>query len=145
MGRLSKLTPEITKEIAANIYPAGNYFEVACELAGVSVGTAYRWLEIANGKKPNTTRTPMLLYRDFRDAVDKANAQVEAAAVISWRSAFSGDWRAAAEYLARRFPERWKKVERAEITGKDGAPLLPVPDLIAALKQAESELSNDAG
>jgi hypothetical protein len=33
------------------------------------------------------------------------------------------DWRAAKEYLARRFGERWGDKQRVEMTGKDGGPV----------------------
>jgi hypothetical protein len=120
MGRPTKLTSERITEVANNIYPSGNYFEVACELAGISATTGYAWLAIGEGRAPNTTKTSIKLFREFSDAVRNSEAKAENAAVIQWRTAFSGDWRAAAEYLSRRFPTRWKKVERQEVTGADG-------------------------
>lgn len=34
-----------------------------------------------------------------------------------------GNWQAGAEYLSRRFPERWKKQQTIEKTGPDGGPI----------------------
>lgn len=119
MGRPTKLTRQRINEVANNIYPAGNYFEVACEMAGISATTGYEWLAIGEGRVPNTTKTSTKLFREFSDAVRNSEAKSENAAVIQWRTAFNGDWRAAAEYLSRRFPSRWRKVERQEVTGAD--------------------------
>ena len=136
MGRPTKLTRERIKQIAGNIYPAGNYFEVACELSGVGASTGYDWLAIGEGRQPNTTGTSINLYREFSDAVRKANADVENSAIVHWRTAFGDDWRAAAEYLARRFPERWKKVERSELTGAAGGPIATRDDYTDAERAA---------
>src|SRR3972149_5321290 len=136
MGRPTKLTRERIKQIAGNIYPAGNYFEVACELSGINAGTGYDWLAIGEGRKPNDTKISTKLFIEFSDAVRNANAQVENAAIIHWRNAFGDDWRASAEYLARRFPERWKKVERSELTGVGGGPITTRDDYTDAERAA---------
>ena len=124
MARPTKLTHKRIEEVAGNIYPAGNYFEVACELAGISATTGYAWLAIGEGRTPNDTTTSDKMFREFSDAVRTANAKVENSSIVHWRTAFKNDWRAAAEYLARRFPERWKKVERQEVTGADGGAII---------------------
>jgi len=123
MANRTKLTREVIKKVAEGIYPAGNYFEVACQLAGISKSIGYAWLEMARGDKPRAKTIPKALLLEFLDAVERANAEAENAAVVYWRSAFPTDWRASAEYLSRRWPERWKKIDRNEITGADGAPL----------------------
>ena len=38
-------------------------------------------------------------------------------------SSGDGDWRGIAEFMLRRMPERWKRVEGIEQTGKDGGPI----------------------
>jgi hypothetical protein len=34
-----------------------------------------------------------------------------------------GDWRGIAEFMSRRYPDRWKRTERLEQTGPDGGPI----------------------
>lgn len=43
MARPTKLTPEIQKKIVAAI-SSGNYYEAACQYAGVDYATFRRWL-----------------------------------------------------------------------------------------------------
>ena len=120
MPRPTKLTREIIQSIAANIYPAGNYFEVACELAGISKQTGYDWMAMAEHRKRRRPGIDAELLSELLDAVNRANAQVESAAVTHWRSAFATDWKAAREYVVRRFPERWNIPVRQEVTGAGG-------------------------
>jgi transposase len=100
MGRRTKLTPELQSKIAGAI-AAGNYHEVACALAGVSTSTFYAWLEKGRaGKSP---------YVEFLEAVKKAEAAAEVKRIQIITKAADTDWKAAAWYLERRYPERWGK------------------------------------
>ena len=135
-GRKTKLNRELIKKVADFIYPAGNYFEIACELSGIGASTGYEWLAIGEGRRINDTKIAPHLFVEFAYAVRTANAQVENSALIHWRNAFSDDWRAASEYLARRFPERWKKVERSELTGAAGGPIATRDDYTDAERAA---------
>jgi len=108
----------------------GQFVETACELAGVSKASFYRWMEAGeqeDGPQP---------YRDFRNAIEKARAKAEAAAVRTVRGAqvpwiqtttvegtdkdgnpisrtetktMPGEWQAAAWWLERTFPSRYGK------------------------------------
>ena len=120
MSRPTKLTREIIQSIAANIYPAGNYFEVACELAGIARSTGYEWLAMAEHKKRRRPGVDGELLSELLDAIRHAEGELENAAIIHWRKAFTDDWRSVEAFLGKRFPERWKSVNRQEVTGADG-------------------------
>lgn len=62
-------------------------------------------------------------YREFREAIKGAEAQAEAAAVVVIREAMPTSWQAAAWYLERRYPDRYARRERTEVSGPGGGPL----------------------
>ena len=123
----SKLTPKVSDAICAAI-AAGNYVEVAASAGGVTKQAVYKWLsrgrdEAARIEEGHAARKTEAMYVDFVDAVTRAEQQAEADAVRIWREQMPDDWRAAKEYLARRFGDRWGDRQRVEMTGKDGGPV----------------------
>lgn len=114
-GAPTKLTKQVIADVAHHIYPVGNYFSTACELAGIGATTGYNWLAMAEGRKRRSPGVPEDLLIEFLKAVKDSESRVENAAVLAWRTAFDNDWRSVAEYLSRRFPERWRKTERQEV------------------------------
>jgi transposase len=109
MARPTKLSPEV-RERVVNAVRAGNYFEAAARAAGISESTLYRWLERGAEEKRG-------VYRDFREAVRRAEAESEVHAVAVIRRAMSDDWRAALALIERRHPERWRRRETTEVIG----------------------------
>jgi hypothetical protein len=75
---------------------AGNYLETAARLAGVDQATLHRWM---------AREEPM--FREFREAVEKARSEAEARDVRSVGRAAAKTWKAAAWRLERRNPTRW--------------------------------------
>jgi transposase len=126
-GRNTKLTEDVQNELA-RLIGAGVYMRQACEYVGLSEQTIYNWMargstEIlrleANPKsKPLAKEAP---YVEFFKKIKKAENASEVRAVIHWQEEIKGDWRAAKDFLARRFPDRWSP--RLEVTGADGAPV----------------------
>ncbi len=111
-GRPPKLlTAEVREQLLAAIR-AGNYPKQAAEAAGIDRATFYRWL--AKGREPAAPRE----YRDFCDALTRAQAEAEVHAVGIVRDAMPRDWRAAIVYLERRC-EGWQRPGRVEHTAKD--------------------------
>ena len=113
-GRRTKLTPEIEKSICDSIR-IGNTFKAAAAKAGIDEVTFHRWM--AKGEEG---RAP---YSQFRQQVIRAEADAETVVVGYWRLHIKDDWRAARDFLARRFPKDWKATERREHTGADGGPI----------------------
>lgn len=102
-GRPSKLTDERVQRLLTAIQ-AGNYIETAAEVAGIGKSTFYRWM---NADEPE--------FREFREAVKKAEAEAEARDVGMVRVAARSTWQAAAWWLERKFPERWGRRDRHEV------------------------------
>jgi transposase len=118
MGRPTKLTPEVQDKIVAALR-AGNYQETAAMYAGVEARTFYRWME--RGESDGTEDEP---YRQFRQAVEKAKADAEVRDIaLIDKAAHDGSWQAAAWKLERKFPHKWGRVNRTEISGPEGKPV----------------------
>ena len=123
----SKLTPKV-RDAICDAVRAGNYLKVAASAGGVSERAVFAWIErgrdeIARrdeGHEPNKAHEAHV---QFVQALTRAEDDAEADAVRIWREQMPDDWRAAKEYLARRFGERWGDKQRVEMTGKDGGPV----------------------
>ena len=129
-GRPVTLTRELMGEFA-RLMRGGNYFETVCTYLDVPRRTAYNWLEAgergedANGDWPEA-------YREFWHTVTRAEAYAEVTSVAALKQAgqthrkpvdpetgeelVEGDWRATAEFLARRYNERWSKTGQVRHT-----------------------------
>lgn len=126
-GRKSKLTPEVKDEFV-RLISTGVYIRQACEYIGISEATVYNWmargsnelLRLDNNPKARPNKKESI-YADFFQAVKKADTQAEVRAITYWQAAIKDDWRAAREFLARRYPDRWSP--RIEVTGADGKPI----------------------
>jgi len=101
MGRPSKLTPEVTKRLVEAIR-AGNYYEAACAYAGIGYSTFRVWM--IKGEKAKSGK-----YREFIEAIKKAEYEAEARMVALWQEHMPEDYRAIRDFLERRYPERWGK------------------------------------
>lgn len=141
IGRPTKLTPEVHDRIVSLIR-AGNYAEVAAVHVGIHPSSYYLWMQkgrdhieaclTVDGERPDFEPT---VYSEFYESVKAAESKGEVSAVgviqkamdvgddkKSWSKAVRA-WPAAMTYLERKFPERWSRGERREITGKDGGPV----------------------
>lgn len=105
MARPSKRTPEREARLYEALR-AGNTRRASCAYAGISESTLATWLE---------------RYNDFRDAIEKAEADAEIRNVAIIQKAASDTWQAAAWWLERRRPADFR--QRQEMTGADGGPL----------------------
>lgn len=108
MGRPTKCTPELTAKVVEAIR-AGNFREVAAQWVGVSPANLSRWM----------TR-PGEPYETFRQAVLEAEQLAEIDAVALIMKAAKGDAKHAQWWLERKFPSRWGRKDRHELTGADG-------------------------
>lgn len=105
MARPSKRTPEREARLYEALR-AGNTRRASCAYAGISESTLATWLE---------------RYNDFRDAIEKAEADAEIRNVAIIQKAASDTWQAAAWWLERRRPADFR--QRQEMTGADGGPM----------------------
>ena len=91
---------------------AGNYFETACEYAGVSSTTGYDGMQRGEG----THEPAAPEFAEFADAVKSARADTEVGAVARIRKAATeGTWQADAWFLERAFPEWWRRRDGHDI------------------------------
>ncbi len=133
-GRLTTLTPELQQDLVT-VIAVGNYYTTACAYVGLPESTFYSWLkrgeeellrlvkiETETGKTEKPKKTE-LIYLEFLEAIKKAEAGAEIAAVLTVKSAFGKNWQAAMTFLERRCSDRWRRRERHEITGADGKPV----------------------
>lgn len=95
-GRPSTITEAVKKQFLAFL-KLGNYRSVAAKLCGVSLNSINRFAW-KDGKEN----------REFRDDIEKAEAQAEAIAVGKLVEKVKvGDMKAIEFFLARKFTERW--------------------------------------
>ena len=122
MGRPSKLSEEREKLILEEIR-AGSFHKIACQRAGISDTTFRNWMNRGKKELERVAQSPRRrirrkerIYTDFFQNVLKAEAFSESELVKLWRRAAPEDWRAAAEFLARRYPERWSPTRKVQLT-----------------------------
>lgn len=120
-GRPLLLTPARHAQIVEQIR-RGAYYNTTAAFAQISERTLHTWLargyneqqRIDAGAEPSETEAPFL--RLSQD-VQEAQAYAELYAMDKWRDAIPTDWRAAKDFLALRFPERWASSrDRGEVT-----------------------------
>lgn len=78
MPRQTRLTPEIQDRIVAYVRD-GNYFAVACQLAGIPEETGRAWL--SQGRGTNSGRRPKEPFITFATAIKEAEAEAETRAI----------------------------------------------------------------
>ena len=99
LGRPSKFTEETRKKILWALR-LGNYRKTAAEYAGISERTLGDWL--LQGSEQEDTD-----FADFRKDVLEAEQAAEVRALGVIQQAANRDWKAAAWYLERKFPQRY--------------------------------------
>jgi len=99
IGRPTKLNPTIEKRILEALRDGATY-RSACAYAGIDYKTFRSWMLKGEGKRSGK-------FRRFWEAVQKAEHEAEMKCIKAWVSKIDEDWRAAKEFLERRFPEEW--------------------------------------
>lgn len=146
----SKLTPQLT-ETFTRVLSMGNYPVVACQVVGIHIGTYRSWMRQGEDHNAIGRESP---YRTFYLRVGEANAVAEAYAVNKWRGHMGTNYKAARDFLARRFSSRWgptykitieveKELQR--LMEKLAEKLEPsvYQQVIVALADAQEELTDD--
>ncbi len=108
IGRPTRLTSQVQDRLV-NALHRGNYFSVACEVAGIGRRTGYRWLKQGEDDLSAGLETP---HARFTVAVREAEAVSEDALVdVVGKAAAAGPqyWAAAMTILERRHPSRWRR------------------------------------
>ena len=145
-GRPSKFSPEVISRLEKNI-GEGLPYELACRLSGISYETYRCWMRDAMKEDAD----PDLI--NFLHTIAQAESQAEVTLINKWLNKTKGDWRAAKEYLARRWPERWAERKQLEHIGPGGGPIqgtlivvAGTPDqYVQALRQARAAITDGTG
>ena len=129
VGRPTKLTSEIQEELVKTI-KAGNYIETASAYVGLAPFTVREWIRRGEREanrlntdkeaRPIKSETP---YLEFSIAVRQAQAEAEIRDVVIIGNAARESWQAAAWRLERKFPDRWGRKDKHELSGPGGGPV----------------------
>lgn len=127
MARPTKLNFDTHNKIITAIR-AGNYIETAAAYAGVNKSTLYEWLKRGEREKQRVAensrygiRKSEEPYVEFSNAVEKALAEAEIRDVAIIAKAAQEQWQAAAWRLERKFPDRWGRKDKVDLSAdKDG-------------------------
>ena len=138
--------------------PAGRYLDaidqglpkrLAARSAGVSVSAVLKWriaFDAIDQSAPKLKVSERMIVRFFRSVAD-AEARLARDLVSAWKEqATAGDWRAAKELLARRFPDDMgDPASRVELTGAGGGPVAVVsdPDLADLVATAKARAMSE--
>lgn len=118
LGRPSKFTLDVRERIIGAIR-SGAYNETAAAYAGIGERTFYRWLAQADEDEKAGIDLEASDFRQFRQAVEKAQAEAELEHILVIRNAAKGkptadgvpgtpgQWQAAAWMLERKHPGRY--------------------------------------
>lgn len=139
MPRPPKLSPDIQQRIVQAI-STGNTRRTAAAYAGIGERTLYTWLARKSGQ-----------YEQFRQAIQKAEADAEVANVTLIRQAATGGtWQAAAWWLERMRPNDFGRKDRVKLEVDQAAVaqitdvinrIVTDPDTLDALRAEFSRLS----
>lgn len=133
----TELTAQLIDQIALDVR-AGNFMEPSARRHGVGHSTLHKWL--ARGRElmreidepagddevadPDGSTARDRLCVDLVDALEKAEAEAEVRVVAIVQNAIPTNWTAGFRWLESRARSRWLRIERAELTGRDGGPVV---------------------
>src|SRR5438105_2234938 len=106
-----------SQDVVARIIAAtrnGATRRAAAAAGGVAESTLYEWL--SQGRSDPTSRFAVLVAK-----LEQADGEAELAVTMAWRGHFDRDWRACAEFLARRFPKEWRRQPSTEVVSNTPA------------------------
>lgn len=145
-GRPTSLTAEVKRQLLQAV-SGGSYYNVACRYAGVSYSAFRQWIrrgereiERVGQSTRRSVRGRERIFVEFVEELKQAEAQGEVAVVLYWRTQSMEDWRAARDFLARRYPQRWGR-QRVEVTGEGGGPI-KITEIEVEVDRGEGEDGN---
>lgn len=131
MGRPSKLTDELTDQLAAIFREGQTSIESACALVGITGRTFHKWMKRGQEDDPE--------YVQFVQTIEKARAQaVQGYLGVIKNAADSGTWQAAAWWLERVLPAQYGRKTTVETISTD-AFMAKVAELEAELDELDAD------
>ncbi len=110
-GAKTKLTEELLEAFVQGVTD-GHYTQSICQRFGISQSTHSHWM--ARGKVDQEEGKESVYLQLFM-RVNEAKFQSINKAIKSWSSHFDKDWRASAEYVARKEPNLWNKKDNMTV------------------------------
>lgn len=113
-GRKALLSDPKFRANFLRLLRAGNTIKGTCRVMGVHPRMYWVWTK--KGREDPESE----IYGGWEEECQEAIHQGQAALVSSWmKAAVDGDWRAAKELLARRYPDEWGDKAKATGTAED--------------------------
>ena len=112
-GRKLKLTAEVEATVCSFVR-AGAFAHVAAGAAGIGTSTFFHWMA---DERPR--------YRKFRHEVEKAQAEARVSAEVVVKKMNPVAWLRLGPGRDKDGSPGWTETAKVELTGKDGAPLIP--------------------
>jgi len=153
MARPSAIArPEVVDNFLSAL-KAGNHVHVAADFAGIDQSTISGWIrrgareltrafteaEKKDWKKPRFIKKEAV-YARFAQSVQQATAQAEVRLSTAVATEAQTNWVAAMTLLERRWPERWSRLQRNEVTGGGGGAIaIDVSSRREAMEEIEAE------
>jgi hypothetical protein len=127
------------KRVIARIIAAieiGCTYEAACAAGPIAVRTFYEWM--GRAERDQITGLADSAYIAFAERVEAANLEAERRITEQWVAAIPGDWRAARDFLERRFPDRWRRPETRSERAQEHGGYRPPQDYLGDERRAEA-------
>ena len=108
------------REVGARVFEAladGQYIHVAAKCAGIPVHMVVLWRKLGRHAEGEVVDRHVVNADHiwFAEGCEQAIAAVERNVTRMWMDEIPGNWQAARDFLARRFPQRWGNTESREI------------------------------
>lgn len=129
IGKPTKLNPKVQAAICAAL-EAGNTLEGSVAFGRIDYQTHRNWMirgEIEKARLADKRCNPHkkeAIYVDYFEAIKRAIDYSEASIITQIKAHGKKQWTALAWLAERRWPKRWAKVERRELSGPDGGPIV---------------------
>jgi hypothetical protein len=141
MGRPTILTQEITQQLCAHI-ERGLPKEKACYLVGIDERTLHLWIE--KGSAEDAEEIYVALMRSVKSS-EARFAQSALGNMADLAKAGNKNWTAYGWMLERLQPGSFAKVDRLEVTGKEGGPIESVTNVVGASDEEIERLAAGKG
>jgi transposase len=121
MGRPTKLQPERVARLLEALRE-GNYYRAACAKADIGFNTFRAWMKAGQAQRRGK-------FREFLNAVRKAEGEAQAEIVAQWRRHCPENWQACRDFLARRNAAEWGQKDMKKLEHSGGLRLELVEEL----------------
>ncbi len=138
VGRPSKIMNAGVVDRMVSAIANGCTYEAACAAGPISVRTFYEWMGRAD--RDRLLADEHSPYLAFAQRVEAANLEAERRITELWVAAIPGDWRAARDFLERRFPHRWRRPELRHETARDHGGYEPPDNFLTDQERAKALL-----